>query len=149
MSRNSIVVYVLLAIAISWAIQIPTIMIFGLGSDVTSAVFLLVMWTPSLLALIFIARNPEVRNQVLWRLGKVVYLPLGIVVQMAIGLGVVGILVSAGIATSGWFTFQLSGVEVAGGPWLLGQGFQAWPHYVLNIIVTSIVFSIFNLLTRQ
>lgn len=145
MSRNATAIYVFLALAISWGIQIPTIMVFGLDSGVTSAVFLFVMWTPSLLALIFIIRNPRVRKQVLWRLGKLGYLPLGIIVQMVIGFGVVGVLVAGGLATSGWFTFQATGVDVSGGPWLLGQGFQSWPLYVLNVIVTGVIFSVFNL----
>lgn len=145
MSRNAIALYVALAFALSWGGQIPAILIFGLDSAVTKAIFLFVMWSPSLLALVLIIRTPAVRSEVLWRLGKPGYLPLGIVVQTAIGFAVVGLLVAAGLATSGWFTFQTAGVAVSGEAWLLGEGMQGWLFFLVNVGLTAIVFSIFNL----
>lgn len=145
MSRNSIALYVVLALALSWFVQIPAIMIFGLDSAVVNNIFIFIMWTPSLLALVFIIRNPAVRSQVLWRLGKFVYLPLGVVVQTAIGFAVVGLLIAAGLATSDYFTFQTAGVAVSGGGWLLGEGLQGWPLFLANIGITAIAFSILGL----
>lgn len=145
MSRRAVVLYVLLALAVSWGLQLPAIMLFGLDSPVTRAVFLAVMWSPTILALVFIMRRPDVRPHVLWRLGRAAYLPLGIVVEVAIGFAVVGILVAAGLATSGWFDFKASGVAISGGPWLLGHGLQTWPIYLVNVLATSLVFSAFNL----
>lgn len=146
MSRNAIALYVVLAIALSWCIQIPAIMLFGLDSAVINNIFIFIMWSPSLLALVFIIRNPAVRSQVLWRLGKLVYLPLGIVVQTAIGFIVVGILITAGLATSGYFTFQTTGVAVSGEAWLLGEGAQSWVFFLINISITAIAFSMLGLL---
>ncbi|RUO33822.1 CPBP family intramembrane glutamic endopeptidase [Aliidiomarina soli] len=145
MKPNAIALYVLLSLVVSWGAQIPAIMIFGIESSFTAAVFFCVMWSPSVLALIFIARIPKVRAQVLWRLGQVRYLPLGVVVQTAIGFGVVGLLVATGLASSGWFSFELTGVDVSGEAWILGIGFQGWLLFLVNILVTSIVFSIINL----
>ncbi|MDF3124378.1 CPBP family intramembrane glutamic endopeptidase [Rheinheimera sp. 1928-s] len=145
MSRNAIALYVALAFALSWGGQIPAILIFGLDSVVTKAIFLVVMWSPSLLALVFIIRTPAVRSEVLWRLGKPGYLPLGIVVQTAIGFAVVGLLVAAGLASSGWFSFQTAGVTVSGEAWLLGEGMQGWFLFLVNVGLTATVFSVFNL----
>jgi membrane protease YdiL (CAAX protease family) len=146
MTRNTITLYVVLAIALSWSVQIPAIMLFGLDSAVINNIFIFIMWSPSLLAFVFIIRNPTVRSQVLWRLGKLVYLPLGIVVQTAIGFTVVGILIAAGLATSGYFTFQTTEVVVSGEAWLLGEGVQSWMLFLINIGITAIAFSMLGLL---
>lgn len=145
MSRNAIALYAFLAIALSWCVQIPAIMLLGLDSPVTNNIFILIMWSPSLLALVFIIRNPVVRSQVLWRLGKIVYLPLGIVVQTAIGFAVVGILIAAGLATSDYFSFQATVVNVSGEAWLLGEGTQSWVFFLINVSITAIAFSILGL----
>ncbi|MEG3191563.1 CPBP family intramembrane glutamic endopeptidase [Lysobacter sp. D1-1-M9] len=145
MNHRAIVLYVVLALGVSWGLQIPAILLFGLDSRVTVIVFVCVMWSPTVLALVFMVRHPAVRARVLWRLGRLGYLPLGIVVQVAIGFGVVGILVAAGLASSGWFDFQARGITVSGGPWLLGHGVQGWPLFVLNILATSAAYSVLNL----
>ncbi len=146
MSRNAIALYAVLAIALSWCVQIPAIMLFGLDSPVINNIFIFIMWSPTLLALVFILRNPAVRSQVLWRLGKLSYLPLGIVVQTMIGFAVVALLIAAGLATSGYFTFQTTGVVVSGEAWLLGEGGQSWVFFLINVSVTAIAFSIVGLL---
>lgn len=145
MSRNAIAAYIFLAIALSWGVQIPAIILLGLDSAVTNNIFILIMWSPTLLALVFIIRNPAVRSQVLWRLGKLAYLPVGIVVQTAIGFAVVGLLIAAGLAASGWFTFQMTGVAVSGAAWLLGEGGQSWVFFLINVSITAIAFSILGL----
>jgi membrane protease YdiL (CAAX protease family) len=145
MSRNAIAMYAFLAIALSWGVQIPAIMLLGLHSPVINTIFIFIMWSPTLLALVFIIRNPAVRSQVLWRLGKLAYLPLGIVVQTAIGFAVIGLLIAAGFATAGWFSFQASNVTVTGDAWLLGEGAQSWAFFIINISITAIAFSIFSL----
>lgn len=145
MSRNAIALYVFLAIALSWSVQIPAILLFGLDSAVINNIFILIMWSPTLLALVFIVPSPVVRSQVLWRLGKLMYLPLGVVVQTAIGFAVVGTLIAAGLATSGYFTFQTSGVNVSGEAWLLGEGAQSWLFFFINVSITAMAFSIVGL----
>ncbi|MDF3124380.1 type II CAAX endopeptidase family protein [Rheinheimera sp. 1928-s] len=145
MSRNAIALYVFLAIALSWCVQIPAIMLFGLDSAVINNIFILIMWSPTLLAVVFIVRSPVVRFQVLWRLGKLVYLPLGVVVQTAIGFAVVAILIAAGLATSDYFSFQTTGVDVSGAAWLLGDGTQSWIFFLINVTSTAIAFSILGL----
>lgn len=145
MSRNSIALYVVLALALSWCVQIPAIMLFGLDSPEINNIFILIMWSPTVLAFVFIIRNPVVRSQVLWRLGKLAYLPLGIMAQAAVGFAVVGLLVAAGLATSGYFTFDAASVAVSGDAWLLGEGTQSWLFFLTNISITAIAFSILGL----
>lgn len=141
MTLRAIVLYAILAVALSWCIQLPAILLSGLDSSLTKAVFVLVMWSPTFLALAFMASSRAAREGVRWRLGKLRYLPIGIGVETMIAFAMLGILIIAGLATSGWFTFAASGVSVAGGPWVLGTGFQHWPLWLLNIGATAITFS--------
>ncbi|KQY89786.1 CPBP family intramembrane glutamic endopeptidase [Brevundimonas sp. Root1423] len=145
MTRRAIFIFVLLAVAVSWAMQFAAIGVFGLGTPGASLVFLLIMWSPTLLAAGFLILHRPSREGVLWRLGRLRYLPIGIAVETALGFAVVGLLVAAGLAVSGWFVFGAEGVAVSGGPWLLGRGEQAWPLFLLNIVLTAVAFSVMNL----
>lgn len=145
MTLRAIVLYAILAIALSWCIQLPAILLLGLDNSLTKAVFILVMWSPTFLALAFMTRSRAAREGVRWRLGKLGYLPIGIGVETMIAFAMLGILMLAGLATSGWFTFAASGVSVAGGPWVLGAGFQHWPLFLLNVGATAIIYSTIGL----
>lgn len=142
---RSIGLYVGLALAVSWILQILAIRVWGLESPVTSAIFVVIMWSPTLLALAFIVFNRAARTGVVWKIGRLRYLPLGILVPTVIAFLILAIMVSAGMATSGWFVLEGGGVTITGGPWVLGEGFQGWPLYVLNIAATAVTFSIFSL----
>lgn len=141
MTRSAIGLYVGLAIALSWCLQLPALLLLGLENGVTKAVFVLVMWSPTLLALGFMARSPSARIGVRWRLGRLRYLPVGIGVETIIGFGMLGILMLMGLAASGWFSFGAGGVSISGGPWVLGTGFQTWPLFLLNVCATAVAFS--------
>lgn len=145
MTRRAISIYALLAVGVSWCIQLPAILLLGLDSAVTKAVFVLVMWSPTLLALVFMVRSPSARQGVRWRIGRLRYLPVGILVETMIGFGMIGILMSMGVAAAGWFTFATGGVSTSGGPWVLGTGFQNWPLFLLNVLATAIAFSAIGL----
>ena len=81
MTLRAIVLYAILAIALSWCIQLPAILLLGLDNSLTKAVFILVMWSPTFLALAFMTRSRAAREGVRWRLGKLGYLPIGIGVE--------------------------------------------------------------------
>jgi len=124
MTRRAIGTYVALALMISWGIQIPAIVLLGLDDPITRLLSDLVMWSPTLAAFVVMARSRDARYGVRWRLGKLRYLPVRIGVETAIAFAPLGILVLAGVATSGWFTFDANGVSIAAGPWVLGRGMQ-------------------------
>ena len=145
MSRNAIGLYCLLALSVSWALQIFGMALFGLDSAPARLLFVGVMWSPTLLALAFIVLHAPARRGVLWKIGNPLYLPLGIAVETVIGFIVVCLLVSWGQATSGWFSFRPDGVAISGGPWLLGSGLQNWPLFVANVAATAIAYSVFGL----
>lgn len=146
MSLKAIGLYAFLVLAVSWCLQFLVLTFWGLDHEMTMPALVAVMWSPTLIALAFIMIHPAARRGVLWRLGRLAYLPFGITVETLIGLAVVGILVAAGMASSGWFGFGGTGVAISGGPWLLGTGFQGWAIFALNILVTAIVYSLFGLI---
>lgn len=145
MTRRAIALFVLLATGVSWAMQLVAIGVFGLGTGPAAMIFLAIMWSPSLVAAGFLILHPPSRTGVLWRLGRLRYLPVGIAVETALGFAVVGTLVATGLAISGWFAFGADGVAISGGPWLLGRGQQNWALFGLNVVVTAVAFSIMNL----
>jgi uncharacterized protein len=145
MSYRSTVWYVAITLLVSWCLQIPAILLWGLGSAATKAVFFCVMWSPSVIAIMFLMRHAQARRAVLWRLGKIRFLAVGVLTQAALGFAVVGILIAMGLASSGWFDFAGYGVKISGGPWLLGTGAQSWLVFVINVALTSLAFSALNL----
>lgn len=146
MRASAIALYIAGAILLSWIPQLLAIRFLGLDSPSTRAAFVGVMWSPTLLALAFIALYPAARSGVRWRLGRLPFLLVGVAAETAIGFLVVGCLVAIGAAASGWFTFHAAGVDVSGGPWVLGHGTQGWPRYVGNIALTAAVYSTFGLI---
>lgn len=146
MTRKQIGLYIALAIAVSWGIQLPAILILGLDNELTQAIFVLVMWSPTILALLFIARSGSGRIGLRWRLGKLRYLPVGIAVETIIAFALLGIMVLIGAATSKCFSVAGANVSIACGPWVLGLGTQNWLIFLLNISATAIVFSVIGLI---
>jgi uncharacterized protein len=145
MSRTAIGLYVALALLVSWTLQILAIGVWGLDAEPTRAVFVGVMWSPTLIALAFIVAMPAARAGLRWRPGRLGYLPLGIAVETATAFAVVAALVGTGLATSGYFLFGPAGVTVSGGPWLLGGGAQGWPLFLMNVALTAVAYSALSL----
>ena len=142
---RSIILFTGLALAVSWTLQIAAVQLWGLDSPQTVLMLMAVMWSPSVIALAFIVFNPAARAGLLWKVGRVAYLPLGVFIPTIIAFVILAILVGSGLATSGWFAFEGRGVTISGGPWVLGEGFQSWPLYMGNVAATAVVFSVITL----
>lgn len=145
MSRKAIVLYCALVLALSWAIQLALLGLYGLESPQAKVFLLAGMWSPTLLALGFILLHRPARQSVMWKLGNPLFLPVGILVETAIAFIILGVFVWLGWGRSPWFDFSAAGVAISGGPWVLGKGVQAWPLFVANVLATAVGYSIFNL----
>lgn len=145
MGRKAIALFCALNLALSWAVQIVLINTIGIEADASSLVLVGLMWSPTLIALGFILFNRAARQGVAWKFGKLGYWPLGILYATAIAFACVGLFLSQGWAASGWFAFSDVGVDITGGPWLLGKGAQAWPLFVANVLLTAGAFAGMNL----
>ena len=96
MTPKTIALYVGLALALSWGLQLAAIRVWGLESDATRLIFVAAMWSPTLLALAFITLHRPARRGVLWRPGRLIWLPVGVTVETAIAFIIVAALVGAG-----------------------------------------------------
>lgn len=145
MGRKAIALFCALALAASWAIQIALLTTVGMDADIATPVLVGVMWSPTLIAGLFLLFHKPAREGLLWKLGKLSYWPVGVIVAALIGFACVGVFLDQGWATSNWFAFSVDGVDVTGGPWLLGDGAQGWPLFVANAALTAFAFSGMNL----
>ena len=66
MGRKAIVIFCALALALSWGIQFALLATVGMESDKAPFFLLANMWSPTLLALGFIAVHKPARQGVLW-----------------------------------------------------------------------------------
>jgi uncharacterized protein len=146
MSSRQIFLYAVLAVVVSWSIQIPAILLFGLDSGLTRIAFVATMWSPTVLALLFVRRSKTARVGNRWGPGRLIYLPVGIVAETLVAFGTLVALLGLRHARSGWFTFSFDGVSVAGGPWILGIGDQGWPFFAANVLTTAVTFSVIGLI---
>jgi membrane protease YdiL (CAAX protease family) len=146
MSRKAIALFCALALALSWGIQFTGLHLFGMASPTMRNLMVGGMWSPTLLALAFIALHKPARQGVAWRLGNPFYLPVGIVAQGGLAFVIVAVFTALGWGASGWFVFSAQGVAVSGGPWVLGLGAQGWPLFVLNVVATGAAYSVFGLI---
>jgi membrane protease YdiL (CAAX protease family) len=64
-----------------------------------------------------------------------------VLIPTLIAFAVLAVVAGMGWGQSGWFTFTGEGATIAGGPWLLGKGTQAWPLFLANVLVTGAAFA--------
>jgi membrane protease YdiL (CAAX protease family) len=149
MSVPAIISYLLLTFALSWSLQIAAIQNVGdLESDAATPYLIAAMFAPALVTLLFVMGSKALRQSLLWKPSWAM-LPLIIVaalVPAAIAFGVVAIATELNWGHAGWFVFGHEGVEISGGPWLLGRGHQAWSIFALNVAATAIAFALMNAL---
>lgn len=145
MGRKAIALYCALALALSWAIQIALLNLFGMESDAAPMFMLACMWSPTLLALGFIAVHKPARQGVLSGPGNPLYWPIGVAFAAAVAFGTLAVFLNMGWATMPWFDFAAGGVGVNGGPWVLGKGQQDWLFFAGNVAATAMWFAVLNL----
>lgn len=148
MSLRAVVIYCLLALAASWGIQYGGLAVLGAFDGPEAGPWLLAtMWSPTVVALGFIAFHPPARRGVLWK-PTLPALPLAlaaVAVPTLTAFALVAVFEALGWGDSGWFDFAAGGVTIAGGPWKLGQGAQNWPLFIANVALTGIWFAVLNL----
>jgi membrane protease YdiL (CAAX protease family) len=148
MSRaRTIISYFLIICALGWSLQLGALRAThgDWESDAAIPWLLVVMFTPALVALVFAWRIPALRGSLCWkpnlRMGWA--LILAVIVPTAIAFGTVAVCEGAGWGKAEWFEFTKGGVQVSGGRWLLGHGFQSWPMFAADVVLTGLVYSAF------
>jgi membrane protease YdiL (CAAX protease family) len=147
-SLRAIIVYCLLALAASWGIQYGGLAVLGAFDGPEAAPWLLAsMWSPTIIALGFLAFHRPARRGLLWK-PTLPGLPLALVaigVPTLTAFGLVAVFEALGWGDAGWFDFAASGVTITGGPWKLGGGSQNWLLFVANVAATGVWFALLNL----
>ena len=146
MSRKSIIIFLLLLLLVSWAMQGLAIYLVGDLNSARAAPWLVsLMFFPTLAALIYrFGFHREAFRHVRFRLGNPLFLILASLIPAATALAVLAIVESLGWGRSDYFSFSSLAVDVSKGPWVLGLGSQSWWMFAANIAATAIVFSLIN-----
>lgn len=147
MSPNLVFSYLGLIFAFSWLLQLNAV--FGtnsISSEAAEIWLVITMFIPSIVTLSFLILYRPLRSRVLWRPNSRVFGAsfTAVMAPTVIAFGVLALIQYMGYGQSGWFGFSRSGVEVSGGPWVLGAGHNSWGLFLANVLLTGIVFSLVN-----
>ncbi|MBP6011081.1 MAG: CPBP family intramembrane metalloprotease [Alphaproteobacteria bacterium] len=152
MSLPSIGAFFFLVFALSWGLQIAAIQNVGdLENEAAIPYLIAAMFVPALITFLFVLPYRALRATLLWRPAWAMWplLVVGALVPTAIAFGVVAVATFMGWGHSGWFAFAETGVEISGGPWLLGRGHQPWGLFTANVALTGIAFAAMNALAAM
>jgi membrane protease YdiL (CAAX protease family) len=146
---NPLLVYCVGIFAASWVLQIAGLCAVGGNVENTAITPWLAaaMFTPALGVLMLMGFCKTVRKEVLWRptWRTLTVAPYAVFIPTLVAFGIVATFVLSGWGHSSFFAFSPNGVQVIGGPWLLGRGQQAWPIFVCNVVATGIVYSLISM----
>lgn len=148
-TKKQIYIYIAVLLLVSWAIQILAILITGdINSDSARIWLVGTMLTPFLVTIIFLKRNKNLKQHLLWKPNSKIFITsfFAVLIPIIIAFSVLIILQKFNYGQSEWFTFSYSGVNISGGPFFLGKGNQSWFMFVPNIFITGAIFAILNAL---
>jgi uncharacterized protein len=152
MSNRALTLFCVLAYALSWSIQFEVIAAYGNPENPHATPWLVaIMFTPALVTLAFAFFSRKARAIIRWRQSwrMLPLLIVAFVVPTLISFGTVAAIDLFGWGKPGWFVFSQSGVAISGGPWLLGNGTQAWGTFALNVFLTGGCFAALNALAAM
>jgi uncharacterized protein len=148
MNKKHITQYVVVLYTISWLIQIVSIILTKgeNAGNIRMVLLSLAMLTPAIITLFFFKRNTLWKKDFLWRPNGKIFLMsfISITVPIFIALSVVALILSLKWGSHPWFSFSTEGVNLLGGPWILGKGQNTWIFFIANIFFTGILYSFFN-----
>ena len=147
--RRPLLAYCVGIFAASWALQIAGL--YAVGGKVENTAItpwlMAAMFTPALGVLLLMGFCKTIRKDVLWRptWRALAVAPYAVFIPTLVAFGIVAIFMSTGWGHSSFFEFSPNGVQVIGGPWLLGKGEQGWLLFVCNVAATGVVYSLISM----
>lgn len=132
---------------LSWTLQILAIVTTGDINSIAARPWLgATMYIPTLVSLFFLATNKSVRSYLLWKPNaRIFYVSLvAVIIPIITGFLILIIIEHLGYGKSEWFHVNSRGVDISGGPFLLGLGEQPWLKFIFNMLITGIVYSMVN-----
>jgi membrane protease YdiL (CAAX protease family) len=146
-THQQLIIYGSTVFLVSWLLQILAIATTG---DINSAQarpwLFATMLAPTLVTIYFLVKNKSWKAYLLWRPnGRILQVCLvAVLVPTITAFLILMIIQLAGYGKSNWFNFTSTGVDISGGPFLLGLGKQNWLTFFFNILLTGIVYSIIS-----
>ena len=147
--RHPLLVYCVGIFAASWALQIAGL--YAVGGNVENEAItpwlMAAMFTPAVGVLLLMGFCKTIRKDVLWRptWRALAVAPYAVFIPTLVAFGIVAIFMSTRWGHSSFFEFSPNGVQVIGGPWLLGKGEQGWLLFVCNVVATGVVYSLISM----
>lgn len=139
--------YLGIIFALSWALQCLAVCTAGgINSQQAEPWLVATMFVPTLVSIAFLIRCKKQGIHILWKPNRQVFLCilLAVLVPTLLAFSVVAMVQQAGFGHSRWFAFSSAGVDVSGGPWVLGKGNQQWLYFIGNVGLTGLMFSLLN-----
>jgi membrane protease YdiL (CAAX protease family) len=147
--KGPLLVYCIGIFTASWALQIAGL--YAVGGKVENTAItpwlMAAMFTPALGVLLLMGFCKTIRKDVLWRptWRALAVAPYAVFIPTLVAFGIVAIFMSTGWGHSSFFEFSPYGVQVIGGPWLLGKAEQGWLLFVCNVVATGVVYSLISM----
>jgi uncharacterized protein len=129
---------------LSWLLQILAIATTGdINSEHARPWLVVTMLVPTFVTIFFLVKNKALRSYLLWKPNSKILQAclVAVIIPTIIAFLILIVVQQLGYGKSGWFSFSTTGVDVSGGPFLLGLGMQNWVKFIFNLLVTGIVYS--------
>ena len=136
--------YVGVLLFASWAYEIFLLRTFGLEDAKAAPFFGALMFLPGLTALGYLLITKEGLRTIDWGIKKPAYLVCALLVPAALALFCMLIIGVLGLGRSTHFALTGARISINRGMFILGKGEQSVWFFILNYLVTAIVFSVVN-----
>lgn len=136
--------YIIILLIASYLIQFFVIVMGGETYEHFQVFIGIMMFFPTLGAIIALLKSKEGLRFIDWRIGKPLYLFLGLVIPALITFFTVIIFERLGLGTNKYFTIIEGAVEIEKELFILGTDEQSIFFFFLNFIATGIVYSLLS-----
>lgn len=134
--------YLILLLIASYVVQIIVIIQGGEDSALFTPLIGLMMFFPAIGALIVLLRSGEGLRYIDWRIGKPIYVIIGLTLPAIVTLLAVVAFEELGLGANQYFTRQGVQITIQKELFLLGNSSQNIAFFVLNFIITGIAYSV-------
>ena len=140
--EKNVWIYIVILLIVTYAFQIFAIYNGGEEYQFFDLVIGISMFFPAIGAIWYLVKTKTGLGYIDWKIRKPLYLILSLLIPIAITLLGILLIEKLGIATNHAYSVKGSVVDDIEIPLLLGTEVQSLPFFVLNFLVTGIVFSL-------
>lgn len=134
--------YILLLFAASFTIQIFVIFQGGEDYNLFTPIIGMMMFFPTIGAIISLIKSSEGLKYINWKLGKPIYILFSLILPAIITISTVIFFEKIGIGTNKYFEIESGQVNVMKELFVLGNNNQNIIFFFFNFLVTGIVYSL-------